>query len=131
MPAPTVLRSLESLEQAIRAEWCADTAWSAEHWSAERPAAGQCFSTAYVIQSLLGGEIVHAEVPHTEPKQRHAWNRLPGGLLLDLTREQFLADQTFHECTLPEELVWRCGGRQAQLLLDRVRSRLAANAAGR
>jgi hypothetical protein len=118
--------SLAALEHAIRGEWCADTAWAAKHWSAERPAAGQCFSTAYVVKSIFGGEVVHAEVlPHTEPKQRHSWNRLPSGLELDLTREQFPHGQQFAQCDLPEELVWEHGGKQAQLLLQRVLSRLA------
>ena len=118
--------SLADLERVIREEWCAQTAWSPECWLTENPAAGQCFSTAYVLKFVLGGEVVHAEVlPHTQPKQRHAWNRLPSGLDVDLTREQFPQGQQFAECVLPEQLVWEHGGRQAQLLLERVLGRLA------
>jgi hypothetical protein len=118
--------SISELERIVREEWCAETAWTPELWSPERPAAGQCFSTAYVVQSVLGGEVIHAEVlPHTQPKQRHGWNRLPSGLEIDLTREQFPEGQQFAECVLPEGLVMECGGRQAQLLLERVLGRLA------
>ncbi|WP_439898070.1 YunG family protein [Aquabacterium humicola] len=117
--------SLQQLEQIIRAEWCAETAWSPPAWNRSAPAAGQCYSTAFVIKSLLGGEIVHAEVlPNTQPKQRHAWNRLDSGTEIDLTSEQFPIGQQFLPCELPEELVWSVAGKQASLLLERVLARL-------
>lgn len=117
--------SLSELEQIVRSEWCAETAWIPSQWSPGIPAAGQCFSTAYVIKTLFGGEIVHAEIlPHAQPKQRHSWNRLSDGSEVDLTREQLSAEQTLLPCELPEELVWSCGGKQAELLLQRVLLRL-------
>ncbi len=121
--------TLVQLEQIIRGEWCAETAWTPSLWTQENPAAEQCFSTAYVVQQLLGGEIVHAEVyPYAEPKHRHAWNRLPSGIEVDLTREQFPADQILLPCELPSELVWKYGGKQAAKLLAKVRSRLEEEA---
>jgi hypothetical protein len=118
--------TLIQLEQIIREEWCAETAWKPSAWESSKPAAGQCFSTSYVIQQLLGGEIVHAEVyPYHTPKQRHAWNRLPSGFELDLTREQFPEGQVLLPCELPEDLVWKFGGQQAVKLLEKVRGRLS------
>ena len=121
--------SLAELQSIIRAEWSPETAWTPEAWRPESPAAGQCFSTAHVVKSLFGGEIVHAEIiPFTTPRQRHAWNRLPSGLEFDLTREQFSPEQVFLECELPADLVWQVGGVQAALLFTRVESRLCAAA---
>ncbi len=122
MPMPV---TLQKLEQIIRSQWRADTAWDPATWTNDNPAAGQCFSTTYVIRSLLGGRIVHAEVfPNSQPKQRHAWNRFESGFEVDLTREQFPHGQQFLPCELPEELVWSVGGKQAELLLARVVAQL-------
>lgn len=123
--------SLSTLEQIVRGEWCAETAWTPSEWSSAKPAAGQCFSTSYVIKSLLGGEIVHAEIlPHAQPKQRHSWNRFADGLEIDLTREQLSPEQGLLPCELPEDLVWSFGGKQAELLLQRVLLRLQGMAQG-
>jgi hypothetical protein len=120
--------TLLKLEQVIRSQWCADTAWTPAAWRSDNPAAGQCFSTTYVIRSLLGGRIVHAEVfPNTQPKQRHAWNRFENGFEVDLTREQFPDDQQFVPCELPEDVVWAVGGKQAELLLARVMAQLESD----
>ena len=123
---PDTPLTLESLEATIRACWRADTAWTPEAWNPATPAAGQCWSTAYVLRHLLGGEIVHAELlPHTEPKQRHAWNRFRNGFELDLTREQFPPGQRFRECSLPGDLLMSVAGQQARRLLARVLAALA------
>ena len=116
---------LATLEAALRACWCAETAHSPEAWSAENPAAGQCWTSAFVIRHFLGGEIVLAELaPRTDPIQRHAWNRLPDGTEIDLTRGQFPESQEFRLCEVPEEIIVQVSGRQAQLLLERVRGYL-------
>jgi hypothetical protein len=113
--------TFQALEAAIRASWSAETAWTPSAWSASAPAAGQCWSTAYVIRRFFGGQIVHAEVlPRTAPRQHHAWNRFADGRNIDLTREQFKADQQFQECSLPEPLIMSVAGAQAELLLRRV-----------
>ena len=122
--------SLSELESLIRSEWCRETAWAPDAWDSMNPAGGQCFSTSFVIKSLIGGEIVHAEViPHTNPKQRHSWVQFPSGLKLDLTVDQFPRGQKFHTCELPEDLVWTYGGKQAELLLTRVKAKLSQSIA--
>ena len=120
---------LASLAQTIRDCWCADTAWAPATWRAENPAAGQCWSTAFVVRHFLGGHIVHAEVmPATAPKLYHAWNRLPDGRDIDLTREQFPPGQVLRECDFPEDVIQKVAGSQAERLLLRVKSVLAASA---
>jgi hypothetical protein len=59
-------------------------------WTPDNPARGQCGATTLVLHDLLGGEIADAEVSDGERVPgRHSWLRTPGGLEIDLTREQF------------------------------------------
>src|SRR5579859_3695688 len=93
--------SLSVLESAIRAAWCVWTSDPIDQpgWSQSNPASGQCASTALVVQDLLGGELLIAEVRRSDGRRQgvHYWNRLAGGLELDLTREQFRAGETIGE----------------------------------
>jgi hypothetical protein len=82
----------------VRASWDALTAERPERWTEENPAYFQCSATALVVRELLGGEILIAPVTcHDRPCGFHAWNRLPDGTQLDLTREQFQAGEVLGE----------------------------------
>jgi hypothetical protein len=51
---------------------------------------GPCGPTALVVQDLLGGDLLVADVTGgTEHDEVHYWNRFAGGVEFDLTREQF------------------------------------------
>ena len=91
--------TLTQIERAIRAGWSADTCSpddvERELWNVDNPAWGQCDITALVVNDLLGGDLVLGEVFHDGGQQGyHWWNRLPGGVEIDLTREQFRLGQT-------------------------------------
>jgi hypothetical protein len=85
--------SRAEVERAIRASWTAASCDPVDlaDWSQADAARGQCGATALVIQDLLGGELLVAEVRHADGSRQgvHYWNRLEGGEELDLTREQF------------------------------------------
>jgi hypothetical protein len=94
--------TLGGLERVIRAAWGVDTCASEDvpMWHPANPARGQCGVTALVLNDLLGGDLVCGEVHVNGVRvDYHWWNRLAGGLDVDLTREQFS----------PEEIV--VGGR--------------------
>ncbi|MEV7594681.1 alpha/beta fold hydrolase [Streptomyces sp. NPDC090085] len=123
--------TLADLEAAIRAGWSAETSEpagiSGVSWSAENPAWGQCGITALLVQDLVGGELVLGEVFHDgRPEGYHWWNQLPGGIRVDLTREQFRRGET----VTPGRVVQRPGGRlkrrweEYQLLRQRVIDKL-------
>lgn len=60
--------------------------------------------TALVVQDLLGGELLTAEVAHADGSRQgvHYWNRLAGGLEVDLTREQFTGGERIGPaCVVP------------------------------
>jgi hypothetical protein len=88
-----VFGSLAEIERAIRASWSRETVDPVDHdaWSPENPSRGQCAVTAMVVNDLLGGELLMAEVRYADGSAQglHYWNRLAGGLEVDLTREQF------------------------------------------
>src|SRR3954466_12847991 len=80
------------IEGAIRASWSRESCDPVDlaDWSRENAARGQCGVTALVVQDLLGGELMLAEVHHANGRRQgvHYWNRI-GGVEIDLTREQF------------------------------------------
>ncbi len=82
------------LETAIRAAWSDETCDVADlvDRSPDNPARGQCGNTSLLIQDLLGGELLEAHVlyPNGSHQGFHYWNRLPGGVDIDLTAEQFI-----------------------------------------
>lgn len=91
------LTSLTEIERAIRANWSPGTCDPVDlpDWSIENPARGQCGVTALLLQELLGGELLLAPVSRSDGSRQgvHYWNRLAGGVEVDLTREQFARDE--------------------------------------
>jgi hypothetical protein len=89
--------SLVDIENAVRRSWSVETCDPADvsGWTPGNPAWGQCGATALVLNDLLGGELLTAEVHHADgsPQGHHNWNRLLGGVEVDLTREQFRAGE--------------------------------------
>ncbi|WP_203708209.1 YunG family protein [Asanoa iriomotensis] len=91
--------TLTDLQAAIRASWAHDTCSPDDQartpWTAENPAWGHCDITALLLNDLVGGDLVLGEV-HLGPDRHgyHWWNRLPGGIEIDLTRDQFRLGQT-------------------------------------
>ncbi len=79
-----------------------------------------------MLRDLLGGEILIAPViGSAQEGEHHAWNRLPSGIELDLTADQFRAGETLGEPVAREPY----GHERAAVLAARVRERLGAPAA--
>jgi hypothetical protein len=90
--------TLREVEDAVRAAWGADTVYARAGALERAPelaarGRGQCGATALVVQDLLGGELVMAEATVGGVRDGvHYWNRF-GEVDVDLTRDQFLADE--------------------------------------
>jgi len=124
-PASIRAATLDETEGAIRAAWGRDTSDDPEEWSEQNPARGQCAVTALLVRELFGGEILVANVLRDGRRvERHAWNRLPSGLALDLTREQFVHGELFGEAAPEEPLLTRRNPERLATLRARVRARL-------
>ncbi|MEV7420023.1 hypothetical protein [Streptomyces sp. NPDC089919] len=86
--------SLRAIDEALRTSWAADTSHPSTvtgiAWEPDNPSWGHCDVTALLVHDLFGGDLVCGEV-HCDGRAEgyHYWNRLPGGVELDLTREQF------------------------------------------
>lgn len=90
--------TLVQIEQAIRVSWSLDTADDDNAWTPENPSCGQCDITSLVVQDLLGGALLGADVfLDGERVEAHMWNRLPCGIEVDLTREQFKRGEVIGE----------------------------------
>lgn len=129
--AMAATRTLDEIEQALRASWSVETCdpLDAALWRPEHPSLGQCGVTALVVQDLLGGELVLGEVHEGGVKVgSHWWNRLPSGREVDLTGDQFLVRPG--EIVFPGRVVERPPGpprrcrEQYELLRDRAAARL-------
>lgn len=123
--------SLAQIDGAIRACWSRETCDPVDvaDWSPADPARGQCGMTALVVQDLLGGDLLIAEVRHADGTRQgvHYWNRLCGGIELDLTRAQFTRGEVVGTPKVVSRPVNTAEGRLAEqyrVLSERVASRL-------
>ncbi|MHB8643040.1 MAG: YunG family protein [Gaiellaceae bacterium] len=118
--------TLAELESAIRTAWSRETSDDPDEWSEDNRARGQCAVTSLLVRELLGGEILVANVLLDGRRlERHAWNRLPSGIAIDLTREQFRRGETFGEANVEEPLFTHRNPERFALLRSRVRDTLA------
>jgi 8-oxo-dGTP pyrophosphatase MutT (NUDIX family) len=121
---------IETLRASFQAAWGPDTCDPAglAGWRHDNRARDQCGTTALVVQDLLGGELVLADVHRAGSKiGHHYWNRLPDGTDLDLTAGQFDADESVVGGEVrhrPPDAPRRCRG-QYELLRHRIRVSLA------
>ncbi|MFZ4179015.1 YunG family protein [Streptomyces tunisiensis] len=89
--------SLLALDRAFRACWAADTCSPDDlpDWRPDNPSVGHCDITTLVVNDLFGGDLLVAAVRRAgSPHGYHWWNRLPNGVELDLTLDQFRAGET-------------------------------------
>lgn len=124
-PAASAAVTLEELQAAIHAGWCRETSDDPELWTPDNPALGQCGVTALLVRELLGGEILVAHVVLDGRRtERHAWNRLPSGLTIDLTREQFRKGERLLAPSVEEPVLTLQHPERIELLRSRVRAQL-------
>lgn len=122
--------TLSEIEAAVRASWGPDTRFASADFMARgsgQPSRGQCGTTALVIQSLLGGGLMVADVQYEGRVEGvHYWNVTPGGVELDLTRDQFTASESLvnHRQLTSERNSSSAGEQPFQVLRERVTAAL-------
>jgi hypothetical protein len=126
MPGWTV----DEIETALRSSWGPDTVFASEDYmtrSDAQPSRGQCGTTALVVQRLLGGDLMVADVEHEgQIEGVHYWNATPEHGELDLTRDQFVPGESLvntRRVTVPRNAA-TAGEQPFQLLWERVTTRL-------
>jgi hypothetical protein len=93
------------------------------------PSRGQCGTTALVIQDLLGGDLMVADVDYEGRVEGvHYWNVTPGGVELDLTRDQFTPGESLvNQRRVETERNPSSAGEQSfQVLKERVTAALGS-----
>ncbi|MEA2002667.1 MAG: hypothetical protein U9N84_12405 [Actinomycetota bacterium] len=125
--------SLQDIEEAIRASWGADTCYEPYLWDEGPPSRGQSGTSVMVLLDFLGGEILEAKVYRGDQLlEHHYWVRLPSGVEVDLTRDQYGDEFTIGEPVVrqrPRRLRSKAA-EQYQALLDRVTAELERRGAG-
>jgi hypothetical protein len=82
--------------------------------------------TALVVRDYLGGELVIAGVVREGIRvDRHAWNVLPSGLAVDLSRDQFRNGERFEAPEPLTETAVPGTQERYELLAARVRDKLS------
>jgi hypothetical protein len=95
------VHTLSEIETAIRASWSRELVEVDDDWTPDNPSSGHCDITSLVVHDIFGGEILAAGVfLDGEHIGNHMWNRLPGGMELDLTRDQFRSGEVLGEATV-------------------------------
>jgi len=115
--------TLVEIERAIRSAWCPETSDDPDEWGHANPARGQCGVTALVVRDYLGGDLLIAPVIPADgraPTERHCWNRLPSGIEVDLTFEQFRHGELLGRAEVREPLAQSRGRERYELLRSRV-----------
>jgi hypothetical protein len=127
--------SVDDLHRHFRSAWGADTCYPdmSEEWTPDNPSRDQCGMTALVVQDVLGGDLVLAEV-HVDGVKvgNHYWNRLADGTDVDLTADQFLPEEEVVGGTVvvrPPDAPHR-HREQYELLRSRVLESLASESRG-
>ncbi|MFE7117711.1 hypothetical protein ACFU99_20075 [Streptomyces sp. NPDC057654] len=123
---------LADIERAILGSWSAETCTPEyrSRWTPDNPARDQCGVTAMVLNDLVGGELLRGEVRvGGERVDYHWWNRLGMGVEIDLTREQFVPEETVTEgiaIPRPPGSEWARLREEYELLHGRVMEKLAS-----
>lgn len=69
-----------------------ETSACKDHWSPEDPTHGHCAVFALLVQDFFGGELLRADLtglPRYAHMRSHYWNRLPDGIEVDFSSDQF------------------------------------------
>ena len=127
--------TVDELRKHFLRSWGPDTCYPhmSQDWTPESPSRDQCGMTALVVQDILGGDLVLAEVHVAGAKVgHHYWNRLPDGSDVDLTGDQFLPGEEVVGGTVvvrPPDAPRR-HREQYELLRSRVLESLASESRG-
>ncbi|WP_432498797.1 YunG family protein [Kineococcus auxinigenes] len=126
--------TLSAIEAAVRASWGPDTSFASADYMARgsgQPSRGQCGTSALVLQQLLGGDLMVADVEYEGRVEGvHHWNVTAGGVELDLTRDQFTSAESLINVrrVMTRRNAGGPGERPFQLLRERVATALQREA---
>lgn len=128
--------TINQLVKAIRDSWSQFTSSVPNEWTSQNPARGQCVVSALVLQDYAGGTLKKYRTHYKGQKEGHYTNLLPGGVELDIARDQYPSDIKLQEAeiilkgydTLRDKLYSKANTKERyELLKKEVEMRLAKN----
>ena len=75
--------------EALRASWSPETSTWGEDLPVDNPARGQCAVSSLVVQDFLGGDLFRVRANGDGIDEKHYYNVLDDGTVIDTTREQY------------------------------------------
>lgn len=96
--------ALESFINRISSIARVDTSADPKGWKPNNPLWGHCAIVALLVQKVYGGEILRASLMHIPTLMHirsHYANRLPSGVLLDVTAPQFGQEYPYQMTFVP------------------------------
>lgn len=90
---PGMADKLEILQNLLLKSFSMATSMDPDNWRDDNPTRGHGAVVALLVQDIYGGVILRASLekifPGNEWMKSHYWNRLPFGLEIDFTADQF------------------------------------------
>ncbi len=80
---------ISHITEALRASWSPETSTWGEDLPADNPARGQCAVSSLVVQDFLGGDLFRVRANGDGIDEKHYYNVLDDGTVIDTTREQY------------------------------------------
>ena len=77
------------ITEALRASWSPKTSTWGEDLPVDNPARGQCAVSSLVVQDFLGGDLFRVRANGEGIDEKHYYNVLDDGTVIDTTREQY------------------------------------------
>lgn len=80
---------ISHITEALRASWSPETSTWGEDLPVDNPARGQCAVSSLVVQDFLGGDLFRVRANGEGIDEKHYYNVLDDGTVIDTTREQY------------------------------------------
>ena len=80
---------ISHITEALRASWSPETSTWGEDLPVDNPARGQCAVSSLVVQDFLGGDLFRVRANGDGIDEKHYYNVLDDGTVIDTTREQY------------------------------------------
>ena len=80
---------ISHITEALRASWSPETSTWGEDLPVDNPARGQCAVSSLVVQDFLGGDLFRVRANGDGIDEKHYYNVLDDGIVIDTTREQY------------------------------------------
>ena len=80
---------ISHITEALRASWSPETSTWGEDLPVDNPARGQCAVSSLVVQDFLGGDLFRVRANGDGIDEKHYYNVLDDGSVIDTTREQY------------------------------------------